>query len=160
MAWDWGSGSPTGVKASGPRALDLQAVPPATQLLVAPTGPAALDLHALRECKRPSSPVGLGPSDPELSQPMTVRHKALPPKATDLRPKASTSMGRIGKTDVVDGLRTPALARTALATVGGSASPSPGPKLEPWTLSPKPSPSPMKSELHPSASLVVVPSAS
>ena len=89
---------------------------------------------------------------------MTVRHKALPPKATDLRPKASTSMGRIGKTDVVDGLRTPALARTALATVGGSASPSPGPKLEPWTLSPKPSPTPMKSELHPSASLVVVPS--
>jgi hypothetical protein len=164
-SWDWGSGSPTGVKASGPRALDLQAVPPATQLLVAPAGPAALDLHALRECKRPSSPVGVGPSDPELSQPMTVRHKALPPKATDLRSGAarggaSMSMSRVGKTDVIDGLRTPALARTALATVGGSASPSPGPKLEPWTLSPKPSPSPMKSELHPSASLVVVPSAS
>ena len=164
-SWDWGSGSPTGVKASGPRALDLQAVPPATQLLVAPTGPAALDLHALRECKRPSSPVGPGPSDSELSQPMTVRHKALPPKATDLRSGsarggASMSMSRIGKADVIDGLRTPALARTTLATVGGSASPSPGPKLEPGTLSPKPSPSPMKSELHPSASLVVVPLAS
>ena len=169
--WDWGSGSPAGVKAAGPRALDLQTVAPATQLLVAPTLPPGLDLHALRECKRPSSPVGLGPSSPELSQPMTLRHKALAPKATDgrsggARGGASISMSRIGKTDVIEGLRTPALARTALATAGGPASPSPGPKLEPWKLSPKPSaspmpsPSPMKSDLNPSASLIVTPSAS
>ena len=135
--WDWGSGSPTGVKAVGPRALDLQTVPPATQLLVAPRLEPALDLHALRECKRPSSPVGLGPSSPELSHPMTLRHKALAPKAPDLaaRGGASISMSRIGKTDIIVGLRTPALARTALAIAGGPASPSPGPKLEPGKLS-------------------------
>ena len=144
--WDWGSGSPAGVKAAGPRALDLQTVAPATQLLVAPTLPPGLDLHALRECKRPSSPVGLGPSSPELSQPMTLRHKALVPqpdrRSGAARGGASVPLSRHTHIDVIEGLRTPALARTALATVGGPVSPSSSPKLIVRVPSPSAKPSP------------------
>ena len=66
------------------------------------------------------------PSGPELYQPMTLRHKALAPKQPDRRSGArgaSVSMVRHAQVSI-EGLRSPALMRAALAITGAAESPN------------------------------------